>query len=462
MSDIKRAALYARFSSDNQRTESIDAQVRAMKKYCEQQNWQVVATYVDEARSATTDRRPNFQQLITDSSKNLFDIVLVHKLDRFSRNRYDSAVYKSKLRRNNVKICSVLERLDDTPESIIMESMLEGMAEYYSSNLGREVMKGMSENALQCKHTGGSPPLGYDLDIGKHLVINEHEAEAVRKIYDMYLNGYRYDQIADILNAEGYKTKAGRPFVKSSFYTILHNEKYMGTYVFNQTAAKGYNHKRNSHRYKSNEEIIRVENGCSAIISKDIFLKVQERRKQNKNHSGQFNCKSFYLCSGILKCGCCGHNMSGKQRYGKKSFHIYRCNCKKIDCSNIKEIDRDKLDSFLLKLLKREVFSEKALQSKINKLNKKIDKYNTKFHKALPHVTYENYFELIDNFENSDQKDVRFRTLVQKFVHSITVHLDEVIFEFDFGFGILEHVKKIISVERNLFLTQTQKHNTKK
>lgn len=155
---IQRVALYARFSSDNQRTESIDAQIRAMKAYCQQQHWQIVATYIDEARSATTDNRPDFQIMIQDSGKDLFDIVLVHKLDRFSRNRYDSAIYKSKLKKNHVSIASVLERIDDSPESIMMEAMLEGMAEYYSRNLSREVMKGMNETALQCKHTGGCCP----------------------------------------------------------------------------------------------------------------------------------------------------------------------------------------------------------------------------------------------------------------------------------------------------------------
>ena len=155
-----KVALYARFSSDNQRSESIDAQLRAMKAYCEQHKFVVVNTYIDEAKSATTDRRPAFQQMINDSSTHSFNILLVHKLDRFARNRYDSAVYKRELKKNGVTVFSVLENLDDSPESIMMEAVLEGMAEYYSQNLARETMKGLRENALQCKHTGGIPPLG--------------------------------------------------------------------------------------------------------------------------------------------------------------------------------------------------------------------------------------------------------------------------------------------------------------
>jgi site-specific DNA recombinase len=235
--NIPRVAEYARFSSDNQRSESIDAQLRAMNQFCKQNHWQVVAIYTDEARSATTDNRPEFQKMIADSSKGIFDIVLVHKLDRFSRDRYDSAIYKKRLKKNHVTLCSVLEKMDDSPESIMMESVLEGMAEYYSKNLAREVMKGMNETALQCKHTGGSTPLGFDLDHEKHLVINPHEAEAVKIIFEMYDNGYGYSDIITTLNQNGYTTKKGCTFGKNSLYEILGNEKYTGTFVFNRLSS---------------------------------------------------------------------------------------------------------------------------------------------------------------------------------------------------------------------------------
>ena len=238
MLNIPRVALYARFSSDNQRTESIDAQIRAMKKYCHQQHWQIVATYVDEAKSATTDKRPEFQRMIADSAKGGFDILLVHKLDRFSRDRYDSAIYKKRLKKNKVRLCSVLERIDDSSESFIMESLLEGLSEYYSKNLSREVRKGLFENALQGKATGGCAPIGFDFDENNHLVINEHEAEAVRSIFEMYADGQGYTAILNYLHEHGYKTKRGTPFLKSSLVTILTNEKYAGVYVYNQAVPK--------------------------------------------------------------------------------------------------------------------------------------------------------------------------------------------------------------------------------
>ena len=265
-----KVALYARFSSDNQRAESIDAQLRAMRNYCKDHNYIITETYTDEAKSATTDRRPAFQQMIADSSKKTFDIVLVHKLDRFARNRYDSAVYKRELRKNGVIVCSVLENLDNSPESIMMESVLEGMSEYYSQNLAREVMKGMRETALQCKHTGGKPPLGYDVDEDtKKLIINPYEAETVKLIFDMYSKGYGYSAILDELHNQDSKTKNGNDFMKNSLYSILTNPKYQGIYVYNRSSAKDCEGRRNTHLYKDNDDIIAVDGGCPQSVDKD-------------------------------------------------------------------------------------------------------------------------------------------------------------------------------------------------
>ncbi len=137
--------------------------------------------------------------MITDSSLGLFDCIIVHNLDRFSRDRYDSVFYKRKLKQNNVQLISVTENIDGSPESVIFESLLDGMGEYYSKNLAREVMKGMNENAKQAKHNGGVPPLGYDIDSNRNYIINENENIIVQKIYNLYLSGYTYKYISDYL-----------------------------------------------------------------------------------------------------------------------------------------------------------------------------------------------------------------------------------------------------------------------
>ena len=155
------AVIYARYSSAEQREESIEGQLRECKEYAEKENITVVNTYIDRAVSAKTDNRPAFQQMIADSKKKLFDAILVWKLDRFARNRTDSAIYRSVLRKNDVKVISAKENISDGPEGIILEAIIEGMSEYYSAELAVKVVRGMTENALKAKFNGGSYTFGY-------------------------------------------------------------------------------------------------------------------------------------------------------------------------------------------------------------------------------------------------------------------------------------------------------------
>lgn len=370
----RRAVLYARFSSENQRSESIDAQVRAMKAYCEHNRITIVDIYIDEAKSATTAQRPAFQKMIEDSKLKTFDIVLVHKLDRFSRNRYDSAVYKRELRRNGVKVYSVLENLDSSPESIMMESVLEGMSEYYSQNLAREVMKGLKENALQCKHNGGYPPLGYDIDAAtRKLIINENEAKAVRIIFEMYASGKGYSEILDVLYQKQYKTKLGNNFLKNSLYGILTNPKYKGVYIFNKSSSKKADGTRNSHQFKDSEDIIVIQGGCPPLVDEATFAKVQKRMEANKHHGGRYNAKRVYLLSGKVFCRECGKAMVVSARHcGKtgKLYITYRCPTKRYGCAN-REINSGYLEHYVIDLLEREIFNVPAINRLANEIKNK-------------------------------------------------------------------------------------------
>ena len=159
-----KAVIYARYSSDNQREESIEGQLRECTAYCKKNDITILRTYIDRAMSAKTDHRPDFQQMIKDSAKGLFDVIIVWKLDRFARNRYDSAHYKAQLRKYGVKVLSATENISEGPEGIILESMLEGMAEYYSAELSEKVIRGHTENALKCKYNGGTPTFGFIID----------------------------------------------------------------------------------------------------------------------------------------------------------------------------------------------------------------------------------------------------------------------------------------------------------
>ena len=351
-----KAAFYGRFSTEMQRDESIDAQLRAVKEYAIKNDIIVIDEYIDKALSGKYDNRPNFQKLISDAEYGRFNLVLVHKLDRFARRRCDSIFYRTELKKCSVTLISVTEHLDDSPESIILESVLEGIAEYYSRNLSREVMKGLKENAFKGLHCGGIPPLGYDLDnITRRLVINEYEAQAVRIIFQRSIEGIGYNKIVQELNAKGFKTKIGNNFSTNSIYEILHNEKYVGTYVYNKCEKRDDNGKRNRHNYKHDSEIIRVENAIPPIISKEIFDDVQTLMKNRKKTSSNRAIET-YLLTGKVFCGVCGGSYVGTRKLSKgKKYISYECNIRHRHagrtCDN-KCIKRDDIEDIVLLKIK--------------------------------------------------------------------------------------------------------------
>ena len=391
-----KAVIYARFSSDNQRDESIDAQVRAIEEYCKKNNIQIVKVFVDRAKSATSANRPEFQNMIKycEADTTGISMVIVHKLDRFSRDKYDSAMYKQKLKVKGIRVVSVLENLDNSPESLILESVIEGMAQYYSANLAREVAKGQRENGLRAMHNGGDAPLGYDVTNNKRYAINKEEAQAVKIIFDMYINGYSYSNIIDKLNDLGYKTKRGNKFGKNSLYGILSNEKYTGVYVFNKTQRKGVNGKRNGHKQKSEDEIIKVEGGMPQIISKEVFLEAQEMMQKRKKTPGSHKATTLYILTGLIKCEC-GYAMQGNKRKDKygNDYISYRCGCRKQkrDCNN-KEIKRDYLEEFVLTELEKHVLNDEAIPALSKALNEKLRSKSN------------NNQEMLDNLKNKLEK----------------------------------------------------------
>ena len=360
-----KAAIYSRYSSDNQREESIDAQIRAINEYAQRNNISVVKVYTDEAESAKTDDRPNFQKMIDDSSKGIFECIIVHKLDRFSRNRYDSAFYRRRLTENGVRLISILENLDDSPESIILESVLEGMAEYYSANLARETMKGLKETALKCKHTGGLPPFGYDIDENKKYRINLYEAAAVKKIFTMYVSGSSYNTIIGWLDNNGYKTKKNQPFGMNSLNAIFNNEKYTGVFIFNRTKRDV-----NSHKNKSESEIIRIPGGVPQIIDFDLWNEIKEKLNKNRFKGARYKAKNQYLLTGVIRCGKCGYSMTGNTRLSGQSktpYSDYECNGKKNKrLCNMRNINRDHIEDIVLTGLYENLFSPKKIDKIVN------------------------------------------------------------------------------------------------
>ena len=356
-----RGVIYARYSSDNQRTESIDAQIRACNEYARKNEIEIIGSYVDEALTGTSDKRPQFQKMIKDAESKIFDCLIVHKLDRFTRDKYDSVIYKRKLKNFGVRLYSVTENLDGSPESIILESVIEGMAQYYSENLSREVMKGLRENALKAKHTGGKPPFGYDVNEEKEYVINEPEALAVKKIFEKYAKGSSYIDLMNWLNNHGFQTKHGNKFSKSALFGIFNNEKYKGVYVFNKVKRVKQDGKMVNIPHDE-DEIIRIEGGLPAIVTSELWNAVQNKMVQNIENMRSKRAKENYLLTGKLYCGQCKTKMIGNRAasHGGTSFYAgYTCAGKKRgnECTK-KGIKKETIENSVLTYMDEHIFTD--------------------------------------------------------------------------------------------------------
>ena len=378
---ILKAVSYSRYSTDMQRNESIEAQQRAVAKYATQHGYLMIGSYIDIAKSAKNDNRPDFQRMISDSESGLFDIIIVHKLDRFARNRFNSVIYRQKLKENGVRLLSVVENYDaDTPEGALIESMYDGMNEFYIRNLGREVKKGQMENAYQAMFNGGTPPLGYDVDEGLKYVINDHEAEIVKTIFDMTSDGIGYGRIIDHLNSFDYRTKSGGKFVKNSLHEILKNEKYIGIYEFNKRPTRDVYGKRNNRGIKTNEEIVRLEGAIPSIVDKETFYRIRKKMEKRKQNRGSNTAKEVYLLSGKMICGKCGMTYVGIRKFNsqKRKYVYYGCNCKqrKGDC-DAKPIAQNQIESYVINELAKYIFDKTIIKKLVKAYGEYLTKINS-------------------------------------------------------------------------------------
>ena len=298
---MKTAVFYGRYSSDRQTEQSIEGQRRVCEEFAEKENIQIVAEYVDRATSGTdVEHREQFLRMIADSEKCSWDYVLVYKLDRFARNRYHSAIYKNKLKRNGVKVLSATEHIVDSPEGIILEGLLESMDEYYSAELGRKTKRGVRESVLKGRNMFVAP-YGYT-KIDRKLVINDDQASNVRKIYAMYNSGATLQRIADALNAEGHRTSKGNAFVRNTISGILHNDRYTGAHLI-----KG----------------IDTWESCPAIIDRDTFDAAQKRLQASAHNARASRTGHVYALTGLVKCGVCGAPVVGWSSCHK--YYYYAC-----------------------------------------------------------------------------------------------------------------------------------------
>lgn len=297
---MAKAVIYARYSSHSQREESIEDQVRVCEKAAREAGDEIVRVYSDKAVSGTTDRRDEFLRMVDDSERGGWEKVYVYKTDRFARNRFDSAIYKSKLKKNGARVVAAAEHIPEGADGILLESVLEGMAEYYSANLAQNIKRGMDGNAERC-HWNGVPVYGYDPGPDGRYVVNPVEAEVVRTMFRMAADG---SPLADICRAvKPHRTRKGNDFSVAVVSKMLRKEKYVGVYEFS-----GF----------------RKEGGMPAIVDRNTFLRVQRRLDSHTRKPRDE--RAVYALTGKVydDAGNRYRGNSGRSETGRK-YTYYRC-----------------------------------------------------------------------------------------------------------------------------------------
>lgn len=334
------AVIYARYSSDKQTEQSIEGQLRVCKEFAERNGYNIINEYIDRALTGRTDKRPAFLQMIEDSKEKCFTYIICYKLDRFSRNHYDSVFYKYQLKQYGVKVISATEAISDTAEGFLMEGLLEMMAEMYSRDLSQKVKRGINENLLKGKFIGGVPPFGYKV-VDNKLEIDEEKAKIVRYIFDEFANGIGKKELVAELNAKGIRTNSNKPFAVNTL-SLLKNKHYTGKYILNG---------------------IEYENYFPQIIDEKTFERVQERLK-SRQYGGRGKAKDEYLLTGKVFCGHCGAPMFGASAYGgsKTKYNYYACSKRyKHHACNKKHEKKHFLEDYVIEQTLATIYDKKTI-----------------------------------------------------------------------------------------------------
>ena len=337
------AVVYARFSSHRQGEQSIEGQVAEAERFAAAHGLTIVRVYADRAQTGRNDNREQFQLMLADAAKHAFDALIVWKTDRIGRNKEEIALNKYHLKKNGVKIYYVAEAIPDTPEGIILEAVIEGMAAYYSEQLSQNVRRGMRMCAQKAQSTGGTHPLGYTVDENKKYVIDPQQAPTVKLIFDLYAEGKTVTEIVKELNDRGLRTQRGNEFTKNSLHRMLKNKKYMGTYEYNGEVS--------------------IDNAVPPIIDAELFNKVQELLAYNQKAAAHKKAKVDYLLFSKLFCGKCGTMMvgvCGTSKAGVK-HHYYACSAQKKKLCTKRAVRQDWIETLVLKHVVSLVRNEELL-----------------------------------------------------------------------------------------------------
>lgn len=347
-----RAAIYARYSAGPRQTDqSIEGQLRVCHQYCESKGLEVVAEYCDRHISGRTDDRPKFQEMISAAKNKEFEALVVYKTDRFARDKYDSTIYKRQLKKAGVQIFYAAESIPEGPEGIILESLMEGLAEYYSAELSQKIKRGMRENALKCHSVGSGISLGYKVLPDKSFAIDPEGASLVHEIARMYVSGLSKAEICRRVNAKGSKTLRGKPFTVNSLTKLLKNERYVGVY-----------------RY---DDIV-IKDGMPRILSDEEFIQVLTETERRKRERATPRKPEEYLLSGKLFCGHCQSPMIGVSGTSHSSgvyfYYMCRSQRQKKGCSK-KPVPKDYIENLVVDLTKANLLQPDRIEDIAEKIH---------------------------------------------------------------------------------------------
>ena len=387
------AVIYARFSSHSQTEQSIEGQLRVCREYAEKHKINIIGEYIDRALTGTNDNRPEFQKMIEHAKKKEFQQILVYKLDRFSRNKYDNAIYKHKLAEYGVKVVSSTEIISDTPEGAIMEGLLEMFAELYSKDLSQKVKRGIKESIIKGNYIGGHILYGYKV-VDKKIVIDEETAPAIKYLFEEYANGKSKKQIINELNAKGYRIN-NKHITYNSFQNNLSNIKYTGLF--------------------DNGEI-QNENYYPQIINKKLFDEVQQKLKEHKQAPATQKAKVEYLLTGKAFCGHCGSPLVGTCGTGKAGtkHHYYSCSkrWKEHNCNKSNE-NKFNLEDYVFNETIKYILQPEQIEDIANGMLEKWNSGETKqklneYEKQLAKVERE-LDKCFDLFYKAESKEIQKR-----------------------------------------------------
>ena len=364
----KKAVIYARFSSLAQTEQSIEGQLRECYDFAKRNDITIIAEYIDRALTGTSDKRPQFLKMIDDSKKKHFEYVLVYQLDRFARNRYDSANYKAKLKKNGVRVLSAKENISDDASGILIEGVLESMAEYYSAELSQKTKRGVKESLLKGHFIGGYTLLGYNI-VNKKWVINPEEAEIVRDVFNRYRNGEKGKSIVDRLNSQSIKPKNGKAFTMTGICRMIRNEKYIGIVTVDGTT---------------------YPDVVPPIVDKRLFKECNLIMDGHKHRQREVYHENPYILSGKMYCGYCGNTITAETgtSHNGRVYHYYKCFGRKSDknsCSK-KNVKQDYIESVVFSATVEYVLTPKVID-KIAKMV--VDNFNAEIEKPTALLAFE-------------------------------------------------------------------------